>query len=184
MKKCLLPTLGLAAACFSLPAAAQLDTSAFYVGLSLGQSHITELCDNTTLPCEDRDTSFSFFGGYQFNRYLAVEGGYRDFGHADVGSTGFRSTAFEADLVGSFPLYGSFGVLGRIGGFNAKVKGGGDESKKTGLTYGLGVYYDTSPQFGFRAEYQRYNKATNKDDVGFEGDLESVIAVSAVFRFR
>jgi OOP family OmpA-OmpF porin len=183
MKKRLLAALGLAAACFSLPAAAQLDTSALYVGLSVGGSHFTDVCV-AGFACDDRDTEFSLFGGYQFNRYLALEAGYRDFGSAHVGPANFKANALEGDLVGTYPLLGGLGVLGRVGVYSAKVKGDGVESKKTGLTYGLGAYYDTSPRFGFRAEYQRYNKASNKDDIGFATDLESVLALSAVFRFR
>ena len=54
-KQHLLAAAGLAAACFAAPAAAQLDSSALYLGAGIGKSHYTNV--GSAHPCEDRDTN-------------------------------------------------------------------------------------------------------------------------------
>ena len=171
-------------ALFALPAAAQLDASALYIGGSLGRSHFTNLCDiSTGGECKPRDTEWNAFAGLQLSRYLGLEGGYRDFGHGDVNATSYKANALEADIVGLLPLRGGLGIVGRVGAFNAKVKGGGSESKKTGVTFGWGIQYDLTPQSALRLEYQRYAKASDSDKVGFKTHLDS-LSLGVVFRFQ
>jgi OmpA-OmpF porin, OOP family len=171
--------LGLAAAFFSLPAAAQLGMSSVYIGGSLGRSHFTSVCPDG-VECTDRDTEFSFFTGLAFSRYLAVEAGYRDFGHATVGTSDIKANALELDAVGNFPLFSRLSLVGRVGVYHGKMKGATEE-RKNGGTFGWGVQYDVSQQTGLRAEWQRYSRmggnslpTTNLDS----------FSVSALFRFR
>src|SRR5688572_8622553 len=45
---------------------------------------------------DDSDTTFAVFGGYRFNRYIAVEGGYLDLGEVTYSGTGtFRLNFFQ-----------------------------------------------------------------------------------------
>src|SRR4051812_49737732 len=65
-------TFGLAAAAFALPAAAQMNTGALYAGLSIGQSKFSDACEGSvpagfTVTCDDKDTAWRIFGGYQFH---------------------------------------------------------------------------------------------------------------------
>jgi OOP family OmpA-OmpF porin len=182
MTKHLLAAFGLLAAFFAAPASAQLDASALYIGGSLGRAHWTDACTPGLTTCKDRDTEWNFFGGLQFNRYIAVEAGYRDFGHIDLDDTSFKANALEATLVGSLPLRGGLGIIGRIGAYNGKIRGGGIEEKTTNPTFGWGVYYDVTPQAGFRLEYQRYSKMGG-GDFGRETHVDSV-ALGGVLRFR
>ena len=67
------------ASAFALPAAAQMSTSAFYVGAGVGQSKAKDWCSGTGgtgITCDDKKTAWKAFGGYQFNRYLSAELGY------------------------------------------------------------------------------------------------------------
>src|SRR4029453_14758447 len=60
------------------------DYRGFYVGASVGQATSTD-CN---LPsCDDKDTSYRVFGGYQFNRNLALEGGYAPLGEVSGGAS-------------------------------------------------------------------------------------------------
>lgn len=167
---------------FALPAAAQLDSSALYIGGSLGRSHFTNICDNFVGACRDRDTEWNAFAGLAFSRYLGLEAGYRDFGHADLNSTSYKANALEADLVGELPLRGGLGIVARVGLYNGKIKGGGVEEKRYNGTFGWGVQYDFSPSTAMRLEYQRYVKAGG-GDLPFQTHLDSV-SLGAVFRFR
>jgi OOP family OmpA-OmpF porin len=178
----LLVAFGLLAAFFALPASAQLDRSAFYLGGSLGRSHFTDLCANAMPECKDRDTEWSVLGGMQFNRYLGAEIGYRDFGHGTRNGFDYKANASEIDAVGIYPLRGGVGLIGRIGVYHGKLKGGGAEERKSQGTFGWGVTYDFTPTAGMRFEYQRYLKAGG-GDLGFETHIDSV-SLGAVLRFR
>ena len=59
-------------------AAAELDPG-FYVGAGVGQSKI----EADDINFDEDDTGFKVFGGYQFNKYFAVELAYIDGGNAD-----------------------------------------------------------------------------------------------------
>ena len=88
-KKATLAILGFAAATdFAVPVAAQ--DSGFYAGLSLGQSSMTDAC--TGLPagvsCDDKDSAWKIFGGYQFSRNFALELGYANLGEAKASGGG------------------------------------------------------------------------------------------------
>src|SRR2546428_13995713 len=74
--------LGIATSVFALPAAAQMNTSAFYAGVSVGQSKFKDACSGVGagVSCDDKDTAWRILGGYQFNRNLAAELGYHKFG--------------------------------------------------------------------------------------------------------
>src|SRR5258706_4187699 len=80
------------ATAFALPAAAQMNTSAFYVGGSVGQSKFKNSC--TGLPagfsCDEKDTAWRILGGYQFTPNIAAEVGYHNFGETKASSGGFE----------------------------------------------------------------------------------------------
>jgi OOP family OmpA-OmpF porin len=78
-------------AVMAVPAFAQ-DKSLYYYGINAGQSNTDTDAAGTTsglLPgvnatstsTDQKDTAYKLFGGYQFNRNMAVEGGYFNLGH-------------------------------------------------------------------------------------------------------
>lgn len=163
--------VGLSAAAFALPAAAQMtsDTSAFYLGASVGQSKIKD-CTG----CDDKDTAWRLLGGYQLNRNFSAEVGYHNLG--DFG--GAKATAWELVGVGLYPVANQFGIYGKLGGHHSEVKDGRSVSGN-GLTYGAGVQYDIMPALGLRGEWQRYDKVGGVSDSKID-----VMSVGAVWRFR
>jgi OOP family OmpA-OmpF porin len=178
-----LAILGMASAmAFAGPALAQ-DTG-FYGGLSFGQSSADVDCSG--LPqCDDSDTAWRILGGYRFNRNLAVELGYTDFGEVSAGDGGANNvtaeaTAFELVAVGSLPLSNEFSVYGKIGMFRWDVDAtgtgvfaGSESDSGTDVTFGVGVQYDFTRQLGLRGEWQRYSADEDID----------VISIGVVFRF-
>lgn len=87
--------------------------SAWYVGGSFGQSKID--CDVSALPgasCDDSDTAYRAFGGYQFNKNLAVELGYHKLGEARLsgvgGSATIEATSWDLVAVGILPVSEQF----------------------------------------------------------------------------
>jgi len=181
--------LGLAAAAFALPAAAQVDTSAFYIGGSVGQSKFKDGCSGLPggVSCDEKDTAWRVLGGYQFNRNFAAELGYHDFGEIKASAPGFnaseKASVWELVGVGLFPIVNQFGVYGKLGLHHGEAKLdsnlGSAKDTGNGWTGGLGAQYDIMPALGLRAEWQRYLK------VGGESDNKvDVLNLGAIWRFR
>lgn len=138
---------------------------------------------------DEKDTGYKLFGGYQFNRNIAVEGGYFDLGKSTFSSTttsgafnnDTRMRGLNLDLVGTLPITERFSVLGRIGvamgrtrasfsGAGATAAGVQDRNDtKANAKVGLGVQYELSRSMWIRTELERYrvnngvNGRTNVD---------------------
>lgn len=159
----------------------------------------------TTSSIEDRDRSngFKLNGGYQFNPYVALEGGYFDLGKFGYtantanpvpgGSlTGdMRVRGLNLDLVGTLPLTGKLSALGRVGVNYARVN---DRFSSTGgvpvgvptaskseanVKYGVGLNYAVSETLAMRLELERYRV---NDAIGNKGDID-MVSVGLVYRF-
>jgi OOP family OmpA-OmpF porin len=163
-KKLLVAMLGATAMAMSAGAMAQQKTqdhTGWYVGADIG---------TTDLDGADDDTGTRFVGGYNINRNFAAELGYSmlyDKGGVDV-------TAWELVGIGKFPFGNNFSVFGKLGFamWDADFPGGSDDG--TDLTFGLGVQYDFSRNFGVRGQWQTY-------DVG-DGDAD-VLSLGIIYRF-
>jgi len=190
------------AALASLPAAAQ--DSGWYIGANAGQSRANIADDSieadlsasglATVGMRDTDRHFAFkgFGGYQFNRYLALEAGY-----VDLGKFSFEALTDPAgslrgqikikganlDLVGFIPFTERFSAFGRIGGLYSESKdrfaGTGavnvleqDFKKRNGsYKFGIGLQYNFFQALRMRLEAERYRI---DDAVGHKGDIDFV----------
>lgn len=196
-----LATIAVAAllAAAALPAWSQ-DSGA-YLGASIGQARAKEFCDDSGgLSCDDKDTAWKVFGGYQFNRHFAVEVGYADLG--EVGASGvvsgvsvsgnIEATAFELMAVGSIPVRDRLSVYGKVGLYRAETERSlsgtlgtisvtdNDKETNTDLTFAFGVKFDITRNLGVRAEWQRYLDVGG-GDIG-EDDID-VLSVGLVYRF-
>lgn len=188
------------------------DASYLYGGASIGQSRaridedritaslLAAGLTTTSMSKDEHDIGYKLFGGYQLNRYVALEGGY-----FRLGKFGFTSTTVPAgtltgqiklqglnlDVVGSLPLGDRWAVLGRVGAQYAHAK---DQFSSTGAVtvanpnpskgavnykLGAGLQYEFNPSFLVRAEAERYRI---NDAVGNRGDV-NLYSVSLVFPF-
>jgi OOP family OmpA-OmpF porin len=195
-----LAALGVAAAAFALPAAAQMrmpSLSSAYIGGGIGQSKAKDGCDaiGVATSCDDKDTAWRVFAGYQFNRNIAAELGYADLGKIGfsvgaLGSGEVKATAWDLSAIGLWPVANQFSIFGRLGFYNAetKISGviGGGKKRTTDLTFGLGVQYDFTRNFGVRGEWQRYSDVKSHSDLfGTNGKSDvDVLGVSLVYRFQ
>jgi OOP family OmpA-OmpF porin len=188
------------------------ETAYPYVGASIGQSRaeideerITAALSaagltTTSMSRDERDTAYKLFGGWQFNRHVAVEAGY-----FNLGRFGFTSTTVPAgslngrirlqgvnlDVVGTLPLTERLSLIGRVGGQYASARdafsGTGavnvldpDPSKRSfGYKAGAGLQYEVSRSFLVRLEAERYRI---NDAVGNRGDV-NLFSVGLVFPF-
>lgn len=180
---------------------AGLQDAGFYAGGSLGQAKFKDACTDTDVgfvgSCDDKDTAWKIFGGYQFNRNFGVEAGYTDLG--EVTGTGtflglpasFKAKAkgFELLGVGTFPINEQFAVYGKAGVFRwdldtSATAGGFSEAaseKGTDLTFGFGLKYNFTKNLAARVEWQRYKDVGDENTTG--KSKVDVISVGVVFKF-
>ena len=206
-------TLGLVALAAIASQFAMADNApGWYVGANVGQSR-ANIDDaritsgllgsgfaTTSISDDDRDTGFKLFGGYQFNKYLAVEGGY-----FDLGKFGFKATTIppgmlsgdiklrglNLDLVGTLPITQKFSAFGRVGmnygdardsftGTGAvQVLNPSPSQRQTNYKYGVGLQYAFTEALAMRVEAERYRI---NDAVGNKGDVD-LYSVGLTYRF-
>lgn len=184
----------------------------YYGGVSVGQSQ-EKLNENrlinsqlapgvstTSLHSDEHDTGYKLFGGYQFNPFLAVEGGYFNLGRFSYtattsppgtvnGRVGVQG--INLDMVGTLPLFGKLSALGRVGAQYARTKDNFDTTgaasvpdarptkREANYKLGMGLQYELSPAMLVRAEVERYRL---NDAVEHRGAAH-LISVSLVFPF-
>lgn len=178
----------------SAPALAQ--DAGWFAGLGIGHMRTGDECPTTAAPganCEDEDTTWKIFGGYQFTSYLGFELGLVDLGErpttlGGLGAATAKFRVFELLIVGSMPLGKQLSVYGKAGIFQwdvdfepaPGVMAGGD-SNGNDFTYALGVKYHFTRSAALRLEWQRYN---NVGDPGTTGRFDvDVFGVGALLSF-
>ena len=205
-------TLALVALSAFASSFSQADESGWYVGSSIGQS-IAKIDDQritnallgagfatTSINDDDRHIGFKVFGGYQFNRHFALEGGYFDLGRfgftADTVPAGTlrgdsKLKGVNLDAVGILPFSHKFSGFGRVGLNYADAKdtfaGTGSvnvtdpkrSKRAANYKFGVGLEYDFLESLGMRAEAERYRI---NDAVGNKGDI-NLLSVGLVYRF-
>jgi OOP family OmpA-OmpF porin len=177
--------VGLAAAAFALPAAAQ-NVGGWYIGYTAGQSKYNLDCTGT---CSDTGAGFTLFGGVGLHPNIAVEFGYGDMGKSTFGASNVRATNLQVSGVGSW-WFGSgqqFGVYGRLGAYTGELKattpstGGEIKHGTTNAMYGIGGQYNLSKSLGARLEWTRYQSMGGG---GFNTSADvDLIAIGLLYKF-
>jgi OOP family OmpA-OmpF porin len=194
----LLAAAGMAVSAASMAQSRPADAG-WYVGVSVGQSQQADTCEG--IPgCDDKDTAFKVFGGYQVNRNFAIEGGYTDLGKTNINVSGpggnlsanIKANAWEVVGVGILPVADRFALLGKIGLYRGEVEGTGSgvvlgipislsgKDTNTDLTFGVGAKFDITRNFAVRGEWQRYSSMGGSEVV--ETDVD-VLSVGVTFKF-
>lgn len=166
--------------------AAQSAAGGGYLGAGVGQAKV-DACDDLealgATHCDDSDTGWKVYGGYEFNRNFALEAGWNDFGEvtADAGFTSLRleGTGFNIDGKASIPLTDAFSIFAKLGVIfwkaDLSVSGFGNaDDDGNDFRFGLGAQADLSPQFALRMEWERND---------FDGTDVDLLSVSGLFRF-
>jgi OOP family OmpA-OmpF porin len=205
-------TIGLLALTVLASAMARADGAGWYGGLNLGQSRAriddqgiaNGLANDgftmTSISDKGRASGYKFFGGYQFNRNFALEGGYFSLGKFDFTATtvpagtlsdNTRINGFNLDALGLLPFTEKFSAFGRLGLNRADVRdsfsGSGlvtvpdPSANKRAMNYklGVGLQYSFTDALDGRAEVERYRI---NDAIGNRGDVD-LVSLGLVFRF-
>ena len=204
--------LGLAAIALTLSPIAGAIESGWYAGAGIGQSgadiddqRITRSLlgsgfATSSMKEDERSVAGKIFGGYQFNRYVALEGGYFNLGKfgyttstSPAGSLSgdIKLQGLNLDVVGILPLTDKFSAFGRVGVIHAQAR---DNFSSTGLVnrppssarqndtgykFGAGVQYAFTDRLSVRGEVERYRV---DDAIGNKGDID-MATVGLIYRF-
>ncbi len=173
---------------------AKLDDAQITSGL-LGGGFATATFDE-----DDRDNGFKVFGGYQFNKNFALEGGYFDLGKFGFDAPtvplgmlhgGMQLRGVNLDAVGLLPLSEKFSLFGRVGLTYAQSRNTFSGTGATTVTnanpsrlamnykLGVGVQYAFTESIQLRAEAERYRV---NDALGNKGNID-LFSIGLIYRF-
>lgn len=170
----------------------QADKALFNSGITALDSH-----------ADDNDTSYKLQGGYRFNRYLSIEGGYVDFGRynykaassAPVIATrdGHVGTdAWNAGVVGTLPIGDRFALSAKLGAFRYDLE---YHCTGTGITcrnpkrddhgnrlyYGVAADWNAIGNWFLRAEYEVFQNVGERfNTTGTTGTSRADIKVGTL----
>jgi OOP family OmpA-OmpF porin len=187
----------------NLAPAAQAADTGWYLGAALGASRID--IEDSALPVtgatahslakDETDMGFRGFVGYQFNPWLAVEGGYAELGEFNATrsvTAPFVGTAsatgdvsgFNLDVVGRIPVANNWAIYGKAGVVRSTTKtsisttgaialapgaNANPEETENNLKYGLGFQYGLGKDMNLLGEWERYN---NLGDSATTGEVD------------
>ncbi len=163
------------------PAFADNDRGA-YIGVGVGQFNIKSDLDLGETPGESverfdsDDTSLKLFGGWRFNRYLALELAYIDLGSledriaglpVDLSIEGFAPYVVGTLPLGIFELFAKVGYFfydaeAGVGGSNSGLPRVSDSDSDEDLVYAFGVGITLFDHLNARLEYELFD--TDDDD--------------------
>ena len=168
-----------------------LDFSGMYLGFGIGQAKVIDWAQYagdfvnasfgspTPVSADNRSLGFKVFGGYQFNKYFGVEGGFVDFNDVKSSSTvagparsvytTAENDAWTLAAVGTLPVSKRVSVFGKVGAASWSSNLRTIATNATGVTtsatkgsdgydvfYGLGASYALLDSIDVRAEIERY----------------------------
>lgn len=154
-----LSSLALAAALAATAVTAHAaEDAGFYSGFGIGQALVDER------GYDDEDTAFTALGGYQFNRYFALEAGYADLGEIEPELTGraLEASSLYFTAVGIVPFSNRFSGYAKAGiqrwDLDAALPGltGTSDDSGSDPVYGLGLQVRLTDAFALRGEYSRF----------------------------
>ncbi len=205
----LLSLAGLGAVLASSALAQEHRYSYFGLGVGQSQSQIDDsqttnsLLGNPNNPgsfsSNRQDTAYKVFGGYQFNDYFALEGGYFNLGKFTYSTSlpsgtlngRYQIEGVNIDVVGTLPLGERWSALARVGAQHAITRDdfGGtglpasasvdNSTRANNMKVGLGLQYEINRSMLVRADAERYRL---RDGMGNNGDV-NLYSVSLVFPF-
>lgn len=156
-----------------------INFDGWYGGLGFGQAKYSDVVADSA---DTRSEAWKVYAGYQFNKYLGVEGGYANLNDmtARTGTvtTNMATDAWTLGAVLSYPLTDKLSVMGKLGAAymlrDIKIRDGiienGMDTKTVGddsyqPNYGVGVSYALLDFLSLRAEWERFDTKDSNIDL-------------------
>lgn len=181
---------------FTLPAFA--EGSAVYVGIGVAGGKMSS-CDSSTSACNTFKADSQNSGhprlvvGYDFNKYVSIEGGLSGLGSYKVQNVALqnvgtvKASAVTLAAKGGYTFPHGFSVFGKLGLASVNTKYSADagwtltgdtDRNSTGAIIGAGGQYDLNDNVGFRL----FTEVVFYDDGAYTSGISGT-TLMAVFRF-
>ncbi len=155
--------LAIIAAAALISGSAMAADDGFYVGAGIGAS------DLAAGGFSGNDFAFKLFAGYDFNKYLGVEGGYWDGGSPSDHGESIDLHGEDLVLIGRWPVADAFDLHVRLGVAWWDARGHGvltGSDSGSDLLWGFGVGYQFTPHFVISGDWERADiKDTDRADL-------------------
>lgn len=167
----------------SIPMTAAAVDSGAYMGLGVASGSLTACPNGNCVEfTENAQESghLRLIGGYDFNRFIGVEGGYSDFGSYKVKNTAqqiigtVKGNSFSLAARGGYKFTFGLSLFAKLGLASVSTKytaepgwvlTGELNRRSTGVLFGLGAQYDFNDHLGIRLS----SEATGFDDGAYNG---------------
>jgi OOP family OmpA-OmpF porin len=156
-----------------LVAALVMFTPAAEAGAYVGASFTDTAVDVKDIDFDESDSGFKIFGGWNFLKFLGLEGGYYDMGKPSNSSDELDVSAWALSARGILPLGKHFELFGKAGYMAWEIDGSLDDDDFD-LTYGVGAAVIIGSRLSIRAEYE----ILDVDDADID-----LYSLGAAFRF-
>jgi len=164
------------------------DDSSFYVGG--GYSYIRWRDEQSNDDDIDIDgDAFMLLAGYNFNKYIAVEGRYSK----TVGDLSWEISDYEFDTEDTFsnialylkPMYpvGGLTLYGLLGYGKVTFDFMDEDYSESGFQWGLGTSYAVTDNLGVFIDYTRLYDDTDFDSIGADDLVIDSINVGFTYKF-
>lgn len=148
----------------------------FYLAGSLGAASLDDNFDGFSI--NTNSTAFRLLGGWQFNPYFSIEGGYHNFGQfeqrfSNIGmpiNIGIKADGFTLGLTGTIPMGEKFGLFGRAGSFfwdgDAEINNVSQaRPEDTNFYFGAGGRYRFTEHTSLLLDWSLYQLDDTQSDV-------------------
>lgn len=153
--------------------AAAENAGEFYLGAKTGWSNF-DFCQADG-DCDDDAWAGSVYGGYQFNEWFSLEGGYNYLGNSKehVSGTEINKTQLQNGELGAkldWNLTSAWNLFGKVGGsynyIDQETVSYDETEENWSLMLGAGVEYQISHNWRLRTEYQWFDNVGEKGTTG------------------
>ncbi|MEH6455425.1 MAG: outer membrane beta-barrel protein [Cocleimonas sp.] len=150
-----------------------LFSKGYYLGGAIGQSEASTFCNGAS-SCEDSDSAWKIFGGYQIIDKVSVEGAYLNLG--DIRRDGQSSdvSAFAAYGVGTLPVTEKFDAFAKIGGAYWRSENSDGNKNGFGLAYGIGAKMAMNETTKIRAEWEKITDVETSNNQDSDVNMLSI----------
>jgi OOP family OmpA-OmpF porin len=141
------------------------DSSSWYLGAGVGLSEFIDACASDALSCDNKDTGYVLFGGWQPNDWFGLELSYAELGEASAtyafpAGTVLNGEGSAVDVAARFrwAFADRWGLYGKTGVAYTRLEAdngiSSDSASELSLLFGGGVSYDFTDNWQTRLEYR------------------------------
>ncbi|MBX9798575.1 MAG: outer membrane beta-barrel protein [Burkholderiaceae bacterium] len=188
--------LGVAALGAALMAPFLAQAEGAYVGFNAGRANqkLSVSTDEGGGSVKDNSSAYKLYGGYEFNQYFGVQGGYVNLGKGKIdyasddikGTFGSKVRSLYIAATATLPVNDQFALFAKLGVSRNRVKvadtytdagvagyESGSETR-TARLIGIGAAYNFSKNLAAVVEYEDFGKVAKDDGVSLKANLFSV----------